>query len=171
MKCLCDVRCHYISTWGVAVSEIRKIRDGHTSTGSLCVCMCVRTCTMFSCSCFLHQQILWKGYSFSSFRFCDFCFVFCVFVLFCYSNHPERWEAVAYCGLFCFETGAGLLCLLVLGPKGCSTSHSSHCGFHLHFLANQQCWESLYVIVGEMPTLEMRLFCLWPPCVLCVTVR
>lgn len=103
-----------------------------------------------------------EGLQFLIFSLLWFCFVFCVFVLFCYSNHPERWEAVAYCGLFCFETGAGLLCLLVLGPKGCSTSHSLHCGFHLHFLANQQCWESLYVIVGEMPTLEMRL---------CVTVR
>lgn len=170
MKCLYAVRCHYISTWGVAVSGIRKIRGGQTSTGSLCVYMCVRTCTMFSCSCFLHQQILWKGYSFSSSAFVIlFCFFFvCVSFLFCYSNHPERWEAVAYCSLFCFETGAGLLCLLVLGPKGCSTLHSSHCGFHLHFLANQQCWESLYVIVGRNANVrDETVLPLAPMCALC----
>lgn len=29
-------------------------------------------------------------------------------------------------------------------------------------------WSYLYVIAGEMSTLEMRLFCLWPPmCALC----
>lgn len=104
-----------------------------------CVCVCV----------YVHAQCLVVA-AFYTNRYCGRATVsrlfavmilsLCVCVyLFCYSNHPERWEAVAYCGLFCFETGAGLLCLLVLGLKGCSTSHSLHCGFDLHFLANQQC--------------------------------
>lgn len=104
MKCLYSARCHWIITWGVAVSGIRKIkRWTYKHWVIVCVCVYVHLCTMFRCSCFLHQQILWKGYSFSFLL--SWFFGFCVFVLFCYSNHPEMWEAVAYCGLFCLETG------------------------------------------------------------------
>lgn len=128
-----------------------------------CVCICV----YIYAQCFVVAAFYTNRYCGRATvsHFCCRDFLFFVY-LFCYSNHPERWEAVACCGLFCLETGAGLLCLLVLGLKGCSPSHSSHCGFDLHFLANQQCWESLcaswsclYVIVGEMPALEMAPMC------------
>lgn len=151
---------------------------GIQALGHLCVwCVCT----------YIHAQCLVVA-AFYTNRYCGratvsltlllwFCFVFCVFVLFCYSK--PSWKVVSSSLLWFVLFWDRLVALPPsAGTEGCSTSHSSHCGFHLHCLANQQCresscasWSYLYVIVGEMPTFKMRLFCLWPPHVLCVSVR